>query len=150
MPEANEPTAPAGDPLDAVIAEYVQQTEAGEVPELEATLSRHPEHDGQQYYAMRYVEGTSLGRQPRSDARIEARLLAAVAGAVHHAHRRGVLYRDLKPPNILVDTSGTPLVANFGFAKRVSADHGERTPFYSILMEMRSTICRLTRCWRRS
>src|SRR6516225_9821988 len=76
------------------------------------------EHDGQQYYAMRYVEGTSLARRPRS----EARLLAAVAGAVHHAHRRGVLHRDLKPSNILVDTAGTPLVADFGLAKRVDAD----------------------------
>src|SRR5437870_5572313 len=44
------------------------------------------EHDGQQYYAMRYIEGTSLARHPRSDARTETRLLAAVAGAAHHAH----------------------------------------------------------------
>jgi serine/threonine-protein kinase len=80
------------------------------------------EHDGQQYYAMRYVEGTSLARRPRIDARGEARLLAAVAGAVHHAHRRGVLHRDLKPSNILVDTAGAPLVADFGLAKRVDAD----------------------------
>jgi tRNA A-37 threonylcarbamoyl transferase component Bud32 len=80
------------------------------------------EHDGQQYYAMRYVEGVSLARRPRSDARSEARLVAAVAGAVHHAHRRGVLHRDIKPSNILVDTSGSPLVADFGLAKRVDAD----------------------------
>ncbi len=80
------------------------------------------EHDGQQYYAMRYVEGTSLARRPRCDARSEARLLAFVAGAVHHAHRRGTLHRDLKPSNILVDTAGTPLVADFGLAKRVDAE----------------------------
>src|SRR6266851_1632167 len=72
------------------------------------------EHDGQQYYAMRYIEGVSLSRSPRSDARSEARLVVAVAGAVHHAHRRGVLHRDLKPSNILVDPAGTPLVADFG------------------------------------
>ena len=80
------------------------------------------EHDGQQYYAMRYVEGASLARRPRTDARTEARLLATVAGAVHHAHRRGVLHRDLKPSNILVDAAGTPFVADFGLAKRVDAD----------------------------
>ncbi len=81
------------------------------------------EHNGQQYYAMRYVEGMSLARRPRSEAHNEARLLAAVAGAVHHAHRRGVLHRDIKPSNILVDTVGAPLVADFGLAKRVDADH---------------------------
>ncbi len=80
------------------------------------------EHDGQQYYSMRYVEGTSLARRPQSDARNEARLVAAVAGAVHHAHRRGVLHRDIKPSNILVAPAGAPLVTDFGLAKRLDAD----------------------------
>jgi WD40 repeat protein/tRNA A-37 threonylcarbamoyl transferase component Bud32 len=80
------------------------------------------EYDGQQYYAMRYVEGTSLARHPRTDSRREARLLAVVAAAVYHAHRRGVLHRDLKPSNIPVDAAGTPLVTDFGLAKRVDAD----------------------------
>src|SRR6516165_442633 len=80
------------------------------------------EHDGQQYYAMRYVEGTSLARRPRSDARKEAGLVATVARAVHHAHQHGILHRDLKPSNILVDPMGAPSVADFGLAKRVDAD----------------------------
>jgi hypothetical protein len=79
------------------------------------------EHDGQQYYAMRFVEGTSLAGHRRADARTEARLVATVARAVHHAHRRGVLHRDLKPSNVLVNAVGTPFVADFGLAKRVDA-----------------------------
>ncbi|HTU22170.1 MAG TPA: serine/threonine-protein kinase, partial [Gemmataceae bacterium] len=241
MPDPNDVNTSPGDPLDAIIAAYVQQVEAGEVPDRESLLARHPElaerlreffadfdrldrqaaelrlsadpnrttdapgpdaelprvryfgdyelleviarggmgvvykarqvslnrvvalkmilrgelaterdvarfraeaesaanldhpnivpiyevgeHDGQQYYSMRYVEGASLARRPRSDARSEARLLAAVAAAVHHAHRRGVLHRDIKPSNILVDAAGAPLVADFGLAKRVDAEH---------------------------
>jgi hypothetical protein len=80
------------------------------------------EHDGQQYYAMRYVEGTSLARRPRSEARTEARLVATIAGAMHYAHQRGILHRDVKPSNILVDAAGTPFVADFGLAKRVNAE----------------------------
>src|SRR5947209_18649054 len=46
------------------------------------------EHQGQQYYAMRFVEGTSLARRPPRDLRAAAGLLAAVARAVHYAHQR--------------------------------------------------------------
>src|SRR5262249_40479881 len=77
------------------------------------------EHEGQQYYAMRFVEGTSLTGHPRADARTEAQRVATVAWAVHHAHRRGILHRDLKPSNILVDAAGTPYVTDFGLAKWV-------------------------------
>jgi tRNA A-37 threonylcarbamoyl transferase component Bud32 len=78
------------------------------------------EHEGQQYYAMRFVEGTSLSDHPRADARREAQLVATVARAVHHAHQRGILHRDLKPSNVLVDPSGAPQVADFGLAKRLA------------------------------
>jgi tRNA A-37 threonylcarbamoyl transferase component Bud32 len=80
------------------------------------------EHDGQQYYAMRYIEGTSLARRPRATARQEAALVAIVARAIYHAHQHGILHRDLKPSNILVDSAGTPYVADFGLAKRVDAE----------------------------
>ncbi len=80
------------------------------------------EHDGHQYYAMRYIEGMSLTRRPRADDWQEAALVATVARALHHAHVRGILHRDLKPSNILIDPAGTPYVADFGLAKRIDAD----------------------------
>ena len=78
------------------------------------------EHEGQQYYAMKFVEGTSLAKHPRSDPCSEVEGMAAVIRAVHHAHQRGVLHRDLKPSNVLVDSQGTRLVTDFGLAKRLA------------------------------
>ena len=85
------------------------------------------DHDGLPYFTMAFVEGTTLARRladgpiPPTEA---AALLAPVARAIDYAHRRGVLHRDLKPSNILIDREGTPLVSDFGLAKRVDADAG--------------------------
>ncbi len=78
------------------------------------------ESHGQRYYSMRYVEGRSLadilrdGPLPNHRA---AAYLETVARAVHYIHSCGVLHRDLKPKNILVDQNDHPLVADFGLAK---------------------------------
>jgi len=71
------------------------------------------------YLAMEYVDGTSLREYcQRSEAsdRTRLRLLAQVARAVHHAHVRGVVHRDLKPGNVLVGADGQPRVLDFGIA----------------------------------
>jgi serine/threonine protein kinase len=78
------------------------------------------EHEGQQYYSMKLVDGGPLSKQPRGDDRSEVRGLVAVARAVHHAHQHGVLHRDLKPSNVLVDPEGTYYVTDFGLAKRLA------------------------------
>jgi tRNA A-37 threonylcarbamoyl transferase component Bud32 len=78
------------------------------------------DHEGQQYYTMKFVEGTPLTKQPQGPPRAEVEAMLAVIRAVHHAHQRGVLHRDLKPSNVLVDSTGTRFVADFGLAKRLT------------------------------
>ena len=83
-------------------------------------------HHGQHYFSMKLVTGGSLVARMtelRGDPRAAVTLLALVARAVHFAHQRGVLHRDLKPGNVLLD-SLTPYVADFGLAKRVEGDSG--------------------------
>ena len=75
--------------------------------------------DGSPLLAMEWVEGLPLTRWSagKSRAEILAQFLL-VCDAVQHAHQRGVLHRDLKPTNVLVDRDGRPRILDFGLAKR--------------------------------
>ncbi len=104
--------------------------------ELEAELLgrlRHPgiaqifeagsAHDGESdrpYFAMEFIDGRSItehaaARSLSTRARVE--MMARVCDAVEHAHQRGVIHRDLKPGNILVDAGGEPKIVDFGVAR---------------------------------
>ncbi|MGD0094842.1 MAG: protein kinase, partial [Planctomycetota bacterium] len=85
------------------------------------------EQEGQQFFSMKLIEGGSLSQRiPQfvHDPKSAARVLAAVARAVHFAHQRGILHRDLKPANVLLDQDLNPYVMDFGLAKRVEEDSG--------------------------
>ncbi|MFO0808107.1 MAG: serine/threonine-protein kinase [Gemmataceae bacterium] len=80
-------------------------------------------HNGRPFFSMKYVEGGSFAGD-RRPLRERVATLVKVARAVHFAHQNGILHRDLKPGNVLLDADGTPYVTDFGLAKRVEGESG--------------------------
>ena len=82
------------------------------------------EHDGRHYFTMKLVEGRSLARELSGPLppRRAAKWIATIARALHYAHHRGVLHRDIKSGNILIDTDDQPHLLDFGLAKLFEAD----------------------------
>jgi serine/threonine protein kinase len=73
------------------------------------------------FIVSKFIDGCTLAgkiRLGRTSAAQAAQLTATVAEALHHAHQRGVVHRDIKPGNILLDAGGRPYVADFGLALR--------------------------------
>src|SRR5262245_43975465 len=84
------------------------------------------ERNGHHFFSMRFMEGGTLtARIDDPNARLSnnsaVRLLVKVSRAVHYAHQRGILHRDLKPGNILLSAEGEPFVSDFGLAKFLEA-----------------------------
>src|SRR6185295_14848964 len=78
------------------------------------------ERDGSCYFSMKLIEGGPLDdvvkREP-IPVRRAAEIIAKLARAVHYAHARGILHRDIKPGNILLDANGDPHLTDFGLAR---------------------------------
>jgi serine/threonine-protein kinase len=88
----------------------------------------YDEHNGEPYLVMKFIEGETL------KARLAAKsltlnetltIMTAIAQALTYAHERGILHRDMKPSNILLEKGSTPYLADFGLARMASA--GEST-----------------------
>ena len=83
------------------------------------------ERDGQCYFSMNFIEGGQLDEVVRRrpiPIRQAAELVAKVAGTVHYAHEHGILHRDIKPGNILLDGKGEPHLTDFGLARLVETE----------------------------
>jgi len=137
----------ARDPrLDRVVALKVLRSSEHASPEEVARFRReasstakleHPNivrvyqldaHEGQYFYAMEFVAGKPLSaiidRGSPWGARRALELVEKVARGLHHAHRQGVIHRDVKPSNILIDPQGEPRLTDFGLA-RIREEQGQ-------------------------
>jgi serine/threonine protein kinase/formylglycine-generating enzyme required for sulfatase activity len=77
--------------------------------------------DGLCYVVSQFIEGHDLRdrlKQTRPSYEESAEIVARVAEALHHAHQRGLVHRDVKPANILLDVESRPFLADFGLALR--------------------------------
>src|SRR6476469_2573846 len=104
---------------------------------LEAEAAAHLEHpgivpihevgerDGSCYFSMKFVEGGQLdevARRAPMPIRRAVELIAKVARTVHYAHEHGILHRDIKPGNILLDQKGEPHLTDFGLARLIESE----------------------------
>ena len=141
---------------DSRAAKHRFLREAALVAELKhpslVPIYRFGEEEGRPYFAMEYVEGTTLakviaqvaagmakephGRSPLGTlissrknsayteryAEFVARVALRMAETLAYAHRRGVIHRDFKPGNVLIDLGGRPRLSDFGLAQRLDAE----------------------------
>jgi TolB-like protein/predicted Ser/Thr protein kinase/Tfp pilus assembly protein PilF len=83
------------------------------------------ERDGQCYFSMKFVEGGQLDEVVKHtpiSIRQAVELIAKVARTVHYAHEHGILHRDIKPGNILLNAKGEPHLTDFGLARLVESE----------------------------
>lgn len=111
-------------------------------------LYAYGEQDGVLYLVMRYMPAGALSRvlaQGPLDLKEAARMLRQMAGALDYAHQRGVLHRDLKPGNILIDADRNAYLTDFGLAKwvdsavQITGEFIIGTPYYMSPEQAQST-----------
>ena len=81
------------------------------------------QYGGQHYFSMAFVDGESLASRLAAGPMLQrdaALLVQQLCEAVQYAHQRGVIHRDLKPGNVLIDGDGRPRITDFGLAKQTA------------------------------
>ncbi len=84
------------------------------------------QHQGRPFIVMDYVDGEPLDRvvgRDRPEPRRVAQLVIEIAQALQHAHAEGVVHRDIKPQNVLVDATGKARLTDFGLARDEATHH---------------------------
>lgn len=87
------------------------------------TIHEIGENDGVQFFSMEYVNGRTIESMVQEQPfapREAARLMRTIAEAVHYMHQSGVMHRDIKPLNIIIDTWGRPVLLDFGIARHMN------------------------------
>ncbi|HYD01479.1 MAG TPA: serine/threonine-protein kinase, partial [Phycisphaerales bacterium] len=95
------------------------------------------------FFAMEYIQGvpvTDYANAHHLDTRQRLDLFTRICDAVHHAHQKGVVHRDLKPGNILVDISGQPKVLDFGVARTLDGDAAAQLSMHTDAGQLLGTV----------
>jgi TolB-like protein/predicted Ser/Thr protein kinase len=112
---------------EAHLTRFRREAEAAASLEHLGIVSIHEvgEREGCCYFSMKFVEGGQLDEAVKRESmpiRRVVQLIAKLARTVHYAHEHGILHRDIKPGNILLDEKGEPLLTDFGLARLVEAE----------------------------
>ena len=120
----------ADDASEDDIKRFIQEAKA-------AAILKHPNivqihnfdvHRGMHFFTMDFIEGTPLdqilesGPLPPYKA---CELMRSIAESIAYAHKQGVIHRDIKPGNVIIDTDGRPMLTDFGLAINLTSNDSE-------------------------